>query len=70
MFSRHMFKKFQKNRAPNVTLIDFLDTSKYLKGEIIIGHHKGHDCIIYFLILMVFMIFTQDSYLKFFIADK
>ena len=72
MFCRNMFKKFQKNRAPNnVTLIDFLDdTSKYLKGEIIIGHRKGHDCIIYFLILMVFMIFTQDSYLKIFIADK
>ena len=50
MFNRNTFKKFRKNRAPNnVTLIIFLDDkSKHLNGEIIIGHCKGHDCIILF----------------------
>ena len=50
MFNWNRFKKLPKNRAQNnVTLINFLhDKSKYLKGEIIIGKCKGHDCIILF----------------------
>ena len=50
MFNRNTFKKLRKNRAPNnATLINFLDDkSKYFKGKIIIGHCKGHDCIMLF----------------------
>lgn len=50
MFNRITFKKLRKNRRPdNITLINFLnDKSKYLNGEIIIGHCKGHDLLYYF----------------------
>ena len=72
MFNRNTFKKFRENRAPNnVPLINLLDDkSKLLKAEIIIGHCKGHDCSIWFFILMVFMIIRPDCYLRIFIADK
>lgn len=51
MFDRNVFKRFCKNRNSNskITLINFLGhKSQQLKGEITIGHCKGHDCIILF----------------------
>ena len=53
MFGRGSSKKWQKsgnyNYPKNVTFVNLLKDKKlYNKGEIIISHCKGHNCIILF----------------------
>ena len=50
MFNRGLFKKNWRARFSGpVNTIDLLNEKlKYLKGDIVIGHCKGHDYIILF----------------------
>ena len=74
MFNRNQFKEHSGRKSSNnsVMLINILDKKKgfCLKGEIIISHCKGHDCIILFFVFNDFCENQRRSVSKNFIADK
>ena len=72
MFNRGLFKKTRRDRFSGpVNTIDILnEKSKYLQGDIVIGHCKGQDCIILFFHFEGFYKTIDDCSQKTFTLDK
>ena len=72
MFDRGLFKNNRRHRFSGpVKAIDLLnEKSKYLKGDIVIGHCKGHDRIILFFHFEGFYENHRRFFPKTFTLDK